>query len=43
MYSWDVLPPDSLKPTGPLTTEFTSRDITDFRAAGRGAVAGELR
>ena len=35
MYSWDVLPPDSLKPTGPLTTEFTSRGITDFRAAGR--------
>ena len=35
MYSWDVLPPDSLKPTGPLTTEFTSRGIADFRTAGR--------
>ena len=35
MYSWDVLPHDSLRPAGPLTTEFCARSITDFRAAGR--------
>src|SRR5437879_3584777 len=41
MYSVDVLPPDSLKPTGPLTTEFTSRGIIDFRAARSGVEPAE--
>jgi len=35
VYSWDLLPPVSLKPAGPLSAEIIARGITDFRAAGR--------
>lgn len=35
MYSWNVLPCEALKPSGQVTTDFTTRGITDFRAAGR--------
>jgi hypothetical protein len=35
MYSWDVLPQSSLKPAGPVTTEFCAQHIANFRSAGR--------
>jgi hypothetical protein len=35
VYSWDVLPPVSLQPAGPLSAESMARGSTDFRAAGR--------
>lgn len=35
MNSWDVLPQDSLQSKGPLSLEFRTRGITNFRASGR--------
>jgi hypothetical protein len=34
MDSWDVLPQVALQSTGPVSTEFIARGLTDFRAAG---------